>query len=239
MKDNVKNSLDKYVSLISSQDGVLQVYLFGSYANGTPHNESDIDLMVIIEDRLDAKRTAIMINNALIGMRDIPLDILVNRSTDFGSFSEHPTLQKQIKNKGVLLYDKRLLQELGQYARNDLSVAIREMERTTNPRQRPFEIILYHCQQSAEKMLKAFLVHNGATGWGHDLDALRLQCASFDIIFSSARHARHCAFLTAFSTVRYPDYSASIDAGDAARGLNSAKRIFDFVSERLGLKSYS
>jgi len=35
--------------------------------------------------------------------------------------------------------------------------------------------------------------------------------------------------------VRYPDYSISIDAADAARGLNSAKRIFDFVSERLGL----
>ena len=105
-----------------------------------------------------------------------------------------------------------------------------------NPRQRPFEIILYHCQQSAEKMLKAYLIHKGATGWGHDLDALRLQCAAFDNSFNSMRHAKHCAFLTAFASVRYPDYSASIDAGDAARGLNSAKRIFDFVSERLGLE---
>jgi len=122
-----------------------------------------------------------------------------------------------------------------QYARNDLSVAIREMERTTNPRQRPFEIILYHCQQSAEKMLKAFLVHNGDTGWGHDLETLRLQCATHDVSFNSARHARHCAFLTAFSTVRYPDYTVSVNAGDATRGLNSAKRIFDFVSEQLGL----
>jgi len=41
------------------------------------------------------------------------LDILVNRSADFSSFSENPTIQKQIKNEGVLLYDKRLLQELG------------------------------------------------------------------------------------------------------------------------------
>jgi len=44
------------------------------------------------------------------------------------------------------------------YARNDLSVAIREMERIVNPKQRPFEVILYHCQQAAEKMLKAYLV---------------------------------------------------------------------------------
>jgi len=109
MNDSVKTALDKYVRLISSLDGILQVYLFGSYANGTSHNESDIDLMVVVEDRLDAKRTAIRISNALIGKRDVPLDILVNRSADFSSFSENPTLQKQIKNEGVLLYDKRLL----------------------------------------------------------------------------------------------------------------------------------
>jgi len=110
------------------------------------------------------------------------------------------------------------------------------MERTTNPRQRPFEIILYHCQQSVEKMLKAYLVQYGTTGWGHDLDALRLQCAAFDNSFYSTRQAKHCAFLTAFAAVRYPDYTVSVDAGDATRGLNSAKRIFDFVSERLGLE---
>ena len=35
------------------------------------------------------------------------------------------------------------------YARNDLSVATREMERRVNPRHRPLEVILYHCQQTA------------------------------------------------------------------------------------------
>jgi len=112
MKDAVRVALDKYVGFISSLEGVLQVYLFGSYAGGLPHDKSDIDLMVIIEDGLDAKRTAIGISNALIGERDIPLDILVNRSADFGVFSEKPTIQKHIKDEGVLLYDRRLLHEL-------------------------------------------------------------------------------------------------------------------------------
>jgi len=112
VKTSVKTALDKYINLISSLEGVLQVYLFGSYANGVPHSESDIDLMVIVDDSLDAKRTALKISNALIGKRDIPLDILVNRSADFRVFAENPTLQKQIKNEGVLLYDKRLLQKL-------------------------------------------------------------------------------------------------------------------------------
>jgi len=112
MEDIVKSTLDKYVSFISSLEGVLQVYLFGSYANGTPHDKSDIDLMVIVEDGMDAKRAAVRISNALIGKREIPLDILVNRSADFSVYAKNPTLQKQIKDEGVLLYDKRLLCEM-------------------------------------------------------------------------------------------------------------------------------
>jgi len=112
VQDSVKVTLDKYVSFISSLEGVLQVYLFGSYANGIPDDESDLDLMVVVDDGLDAKRTAIKISNALIGKREIPLDILVNRNVDFCVFAENPTLQKHIKDEGVLLYDKRLLQEL-------------------------------------------------------------------------------------------------------------------------------
>jgi len=128
-----------------------------------------------------------------------------------------------------------------QYARNDLSVAIREMVRTTNPRQRPFEVILYHCQQAAEKMLKAYLVCNGvpvfagSQGWGHDLNALRTHCASHDKGFTGTRIEGHCSFLHLFATVRYPDFVFSVDASHATRGINSAKRIFDFVATRIGL----
>ena len=127
------------------------------------------------------------------------------------------------------------------YARNDLSVAIREIERTTNPRQRPFEVILYHCQQAVEKMLKAYLVCNGVSvfagskGWGHDLNALRTHCTSFDAGFAGARITSHCSFLHLFATVRYPDFAFSVDANYAARGINSAKRIFDFVATRIGM----
>jgi len=128
-----------------------------------------------------------------------------------------------------------------QYARNDLSVAIREMERSTNPGQRPFEVILYHSQQAAEKMLKAYLisigipVFAGSQGWGHDLNALRTHCASHDKKFTGIRIEGHCSFLNLFATVRYPDFSFSIDASHATRGINSAKRIFDFVAVLIGL----
>jgi HEPN domain-containing protein len=104
-----------------------------------------------------------------------------------------------------------------------------------NPRLRPHEIVLYHCQQMAEKILKAYLVQNGVIPRGHNLNALRTSCESIDSGFASRRLVDHCAFLTAYNMARYPDFTDTIDARTAARGLNSAKRIYDFVSERLGL----
>ena len=130
------------------------------------------------------------------------------------------------------------------YARNDLSVAIREMERNVNPRHRPLEVILYHCQQTAEKMLKAYLIYNGTSvfsgskAWGHDLNVLRTNCSSIDSDFSGARITGHCAYLSAFANVKYPDFTLSIDSSHAKRGLNSAKRIYEFISVKLGIDEF-
>ena len=44
------------------------------------------------------------------------------------------------------------------YARNNLDAAIRDMDLLCNPRLRPYELILYNCHQSSEKMPKAYLL---------------------------------------------------------------------------------
>jgi HEPN domain-containing protein len=119
-------------------------------------------------------------------------------------------------------------------ALNDFVVIDSLMMHVQNPRLRPHELVLYHSQQAAEKMLKAFLVHNGMNPWGHDLNALRTSCANFDTGFNSVRIVNHCAFLTAYNAARYPDFTDIVDANTATRGLNSAKRVFDFVSQKLG-----
>jgi HEPN domain-containing protein len=121
-----------------------------------------------------------------------------------------------------------------QSANNDFIVINSILMQVQNPRLRPHELVLYHCQQATEKMLKAFLTYNGISPWGHDLNTLRTSCASFDAGFDSKRISDHCAFLTAFNTARYPDFTDTIDASTASRGLNSAKRVYDFVSEKLG-----
>ena len=122
-----------------------------------------------------------------------------------------------------------------QSARNDFIVIDSLLGMIHNPRHRPHEQVLYHCQQATEKALKAFLYNNNLQPWGHDLNALRTDCSKLDIAFNAKRITDHCAFLQAYSAARYPDYTDTVDASIASRGINSAKRVYDFVSERIGL----
>ena len=102
----IKTALDTYVNFISSLDGVIQIYLFGSLAYGAPHERSDIDLMVVIDDKLDVFKMMNEISTGLIGKRVIPLDVLVNRKSVFRDAAERLTIQNHIKSEGVLLYEK-------------------------------------------------------------------------------------------------------------------------------------
>ena len=123
------------------------------------------------------------------------------------------------------------------FACADINAAQQLFSQQQNPRQRPIEIILYHCQQGAEKAIKAFIVQNGHfPPKTHELQELRLLCLQWDPCFDNSRLINHCAFLDPFSVVvRYPRHNITLDSSQASRGLNSAKRVYDFVSERLGL----
>jgi predicted nucleotidyltransferase len=106
MKLDSKTELNRYVSHISAIEGVSQVYLFGSHAYGIPNDGSDIDLLVVIDDSLDVVKTAFMIQKGLAN-RVVPLDVLVNRKSDFNSASEGITLQSHIQKEGLLLYERQ------------------------------------------------------------------------------------------------------------------------------------
>jgi HEPN domain-containing protein len=122
------------------------------------------------------------------------------------------------------------------YARNDIDVAIREMEYIRNPRLRPYEIILHHCHQCVEKMLKAYIINAGGTpAQIHVLNALRRVCSGYDNSFNGKRAKDHCAYLDIFWNIKYPDFTVSVDSSHASRGINSARRMYDFISTRLGL----
>jgi len=103
MSEEIKKELDKFVEYISSFTGVLQIYLFGSYANGEPRKTSDIDLMIIVENDLDPFQTAYEIRRGLTDT-DLELDIVVNQIAAFEKASENSSFQRSVKENGVLLY---------------------------------------------------------------------------------------------------------------------------------------
>ena len=87
----------------------LRIYLFGSYAWGTPTSDSDYDLCVVVEasdekkwDRCRKGRYAL-----LDIMRHRGIDLLVYTASEFERAASHPsTLASPIKSEGVLLYDR-------------------------------------------------------------------------------------------------------------------------------------
>lgn len=78
---------------------VSQMYLYGSYARGTPHEESDVDVCVIspsFQDRIDATMTLMKVRNndeLLIS----PIAFSPNTFVD-----ENP-LAWEIKHTGIIL----------------------------------------------------------------------------------------------------------------------------------------
>ena len=116
-----------------------------------------------------------------------------------------------------------------EFARMDLSAA--EYLLTMHPL--PIEIICYHCEQAAEKFLKATLVQfDREPPKTHDLIQLCKLCCEIDAQFEQIADA--CIELTPYGVqVRYPS-NLELDETDAACALKECRLVQDFVCQRLG-----
>jgi uncharacterized protein len=82
-----------------------KIYLFGSFAYGTPTADSDFDICVIIPDNSIRPADAIKtIRRALYPIQDIPIDLLVYKNTDFLKRQQVASLERKISRDGVVLY---------------------------------------------------------------------------------------------------------------------------------------
>jgi predicted nucleotidyltransferase len=106
MKPEVQEQIDKIKDIIIQTIPVEQVYLFGSYAYGTPRDDSDLDFYVVMKD--DAPFQEInaegMIRNAIYGKKSLSTDILVIKKARFDYRRSATTLEREVATKGVLLY---------------------------------------------------------------------------------------------------------------------------------------
>jgi predicted nucleotidyltransferase len=91
-----------------------RIILFGSYARGNPNENSDIDLMVILDDNHISKTYAERLNKrisirklVLEINRKVPLDILVYSKAELKKIKEHGNyLIDEIEKTGKILYEK-------------------------------------------------------------------------------------------------------------------------------------
>jgi len=91
----------------------------------------------------------------------------------------------------------------------------------------------FHCQQAAEKLLKAFLVcHQVEFRKTHDLEELLTLSASVDR--SLQEEASFCAWLTPFGVeFRYPGEYPSVDRRTAEKAFKESQVVRDIVMKRL------
>ena len=102
----VKEELDALIKIIINTVPVEQIYLFGSYAYGVPHKDSDFDLYIVLKD--DASMRDIDATDAInyaTYKRVKPMDLLVHKKSKFLDRSTGlATIEKTVVQEGIKLY---------------------------------------------------------------------------------------------------------------------------------------
>jgi len=102
----LQSELDNLKEIIIRTVPVEQIWLFGSYAYGTPHKDSDLDLYVVLKDdvvtrELDAE---VKILGAIGRVKTMPVDIIANKKSKYLKLTAGPTMERKIAREGVKIY---------------------------------------------------------------------------------------------------------------------------------------
>ena len=82
------------------------IYLFGSFANGTPRAESDLDFYIIVDDsENDLHAIAASAHKAIRDVKQHPVDILVGTKSHFDERKNQFTVENEVFHKGILIYE--------------------------------------------------------------------------------------------------------------------------------------
>ena len=100
-----KATIEKVKKRLVKVYNPIAIYVFGSYAWGTPTEDSDLDLLIVV-DKSDEKsyKRPVAGHRALRGL-DISKDLIIKTKEEFKQASNNiTTLIYKIKNDGKLIY---------------------------------------------------------------------------------------------------------------------------------------
>ena len=100
-KSELESELKKLASKIKEITPATKIYLFGSYAYGTPNEDSDIDLCILTNEN---RRKLEILREIRRNVGDInyPLDILVYKTDEFNErVNNKYIMESKINKDGV------------------------------------------------------------------------------------------------------------------------------------------
>jgi predicted nucleotidyltransferase len=106
MNEAIRAELDILTELIINTIPVEQIYLFGSYAYGTPHKDSDLDLYVLLKDDTETREldATVKILGAIGKVKTKPVDIIANKKSNYLRLTAGPTMERRIAREGIKIY---------------------------------------------------------------------------------------------------------------------------------------
>ncbi|MCL2025445.1 MAG: nucleotidyltransferase domain-containing protein [Leptospirales bacterium] len=109
MQENIseiRQNLDEISQIIAKTVPVESIYLFGSYAYGTPNKDSDLDLYVVFKDEMQMRELDAITNIriAIDSVKNMTVDILGLKQNRFHIRKMYATLERKIVREGIKFY---------------------------------------------------------------------------------------------------------------------------------------
>ena len=102
----IQAELEKLKELIVGTIPVEQIFLFGSYAYGTPRKDSDLDLYIVLKDEVQMRDldAGLQIRMAIDRKKSMPVDIIAKKKSDFLDRLDDITLERKVNRDGIRIY---------------------------------------------------------------------------------------------------------------------------------------
>jgi predicted nucleotidyltransferase len=105
MKTIPAGLLEKVVDRLKAEFQPEQIFLFGSHAWGTPHEDSDVDLMVIVPESGERAIRRMQRAHHCLGDLDMSKDVFVQTRQEFDRYKDlRASIQHEILQRGRKLY---------------------------------------------------------------------------------------------------------------------------------------
>ncbi len=100
-----KIEINRFVKKVTEEFAPDRVILFGSYANGSPSDDSDVDLLVIMQHKKRNVEQALEIDRKID--RSFPLDLIVRTPQEIRRrLSMKDIFMSSILHEGKTLYER-------------------------------------------------------------------------------------------------------------------------------------